>query len=354
MSLAPVTLGSDKSGEALSGRRMLSEREAVPLGSEPGDKTAASLCSPLPSRGLHCTSPGKPGRALVPRGPWRAGPRPGSSSHLGADAPISPDLLSPQCSLRSALSTSSRRPTRPTAPPYPSQPESIFLCSGQYPSVDPRGLADSLETSLLPTQPEPSALLPNPPPPHRCRSSLVPAPRCWGDSTDRNTEVSLPQPPFLCLSAPRTFHPSANGIIMPCAGVCAYVCVRVCVSDMCASVFACAHVSMHVCLSVRMDVHVCGWCLVCPSVYVCVYCMYICVICVSECVYVCVHIVLCECVCVSPMHVHMCMYVCPCACVSVCVSACAQVGEGSRLFPRCTALTPVVGGPIPPRPQNLL
>ena len=61
MSLASVTLGSDKSGEALSGRRMLSEQEAVPLGSEPGDKAAASLCSPLPSRGLHCTSPRKPG-----------------------------------------------------------------------------------------------------------------------------------------------------------------------------------------------------------------------------------------------------------------------------------------------------
>ena len=114
------------------------EQEAVPLGSEPGDKAAASLCSPLPSRGLHCTSPGKPGRALVPRGPWRAGPRPGSSSRLGVDAPISPDLLSSRCSLRSALSTSSRRPTRPTAPPYPSQPELIFLCSGQYPSVAER------------------------------------------------------------------------------------------------------------------------------------------------------------------------------------------------------------------------
>ena len=138
VSLASVTLGSDKSGEALSGRRMLSEQEAVPLGSEPGDKAAASLCSPLPSRGLHCTSPGKPGRALVPQGPWRARPRPGSSSRFGADAPISPDLLSPRCSLRSALSTSSRRPTRPTAPPYPSQPESIFLCSGQYPSVAER------------------------------------------------------------------------------------------------------------------------------------------------------------------------------------------------------------------------
>lgn len=137
VSLAPMALGSDKSGEALSGRRML-ERKAVPLGSEPGDKTAASLCSPLPSRGLHCTSPGKPGRALVPRGPWRAGPRPGSSSRLGVDAPISPDLLSSRCSLRSALSTSSRRPTRPTAPPYPSQPELIFLCSGQYPSVAER------------------------------------------------------------------------------------------------------------------------------------------------------------------------------------------------------------------------
>ena len=74
MSLAPLALRSDKSREALSGRRVFSEWEAVPLGSEPGDKTAASLCSPLPSRGLHCTSPGKPGPALVPRGPWRAVP----------------------------------------------------------------------------------------------------------------------------------------------------------------------------------------------------------------------------------------------------------------------------------------
>ena len=143
VSLAPMALGSDKSGEALSGRRML-ERKAVPLGSEPGGKTAASLCSPLPSRGLHCTSPGKPGRALVPQGPWRARPRPGSSSRLGVDAPISPDLLSPQCSLRLALSTSSRLPTGPILPlpsrqlPSPFQPGSTFLCSGQYPSGSER------------------------------------------------------------------------------------------------------------------------------------------------------------------------------------------------------------------------
>lgn len=141
MSLAPLALRSDKSGEALSGRRMLSEREAVPLGSEPGDKTAASLCSPLPPCGLHCPSPGKPGPALVPRGPWRGGPHPGSSSRLGVDAPISPDLLT---SFRLALSTSSRLPTGPTLPlpskqlPWPSQPGSTFLCSGQYPSGSER------------------------------------------------------------------------------------------------------------------------------------------------------------------------------------------------------------------------
>ena len=33
------------------------------------------------------------------------------------------------------------------------------------------------------------------------------------------------------------------------------------------------------------------------------------------------------------------------------VSACAQVGEGSRLIPHCTALTPVVGVPSPQTPE---
>ena len=277
MSLAPVTLGSDKSGEALSGRRMLSEREAVPLGSEPGDKTAASLCSPLPPCGLHCTSPGKPGCALVPRGPWRAGPRPGSSSRLGADAPISPDLLSPQCSLRSALSTSSRRPTRPTAPPYPSQPESIFLCSGQYPSVDPRGLADSLETSLLPTQPEPSALLPNPPPP----PSLLLLPGSSSEVLGRlhgqkHRGLASPAPiplPFCAQNFPPKCKWHHHAL---CRCLCICVCVRVCVT----------------CVHLGLPVHTC--------VYACVpFCAYGCT---------CVWMVSClpKCVCMCVLHVHLC------------------------------------------------
>ena len=105
--------------------------------------------------------------------------------------------------------------------------------------------------------------------PHRGCSSLVPAPRCWGDSTDRNSEVSLPQPPFLCLSAPRTFHPRANG---PCAGDYAYVRVT--------------------CVHLGLPVHTC----VRACVPVCVYG------CTRVCMMSCLHKYVCICV----LHVHPC------------------------------------------------
>lgn len=64
-----------QSGEALSGRRMLSGREAVPLGSETGDEAAASLCPPTP--------------ALRPslHQPWEAWTHPGPSRPLESQSP---------------------------------------------------------------------------------------------------------------------------------------------------------------------------------------------------------------------------------------------------------------------------
>ena len=82
-------------------------------------------------------------------------------------------------------------------------------------------------------------------------------------------------------------------------------------------------------------------------------CAWVCV-CVRGCICVClgVHIALCVCPCVSYACAHVYVRLSMCMCVCSSVSACAQVGEGSRLFPRCTALTPVVGGPIPPDPRT--